>query len=55
MDTSSRFGLLFSFIASVIIVTGAAVLHSTILPDQPALAFVLSLASATVATIILAR
>jgi hypothetical protein len=55
MDTSSRFGLLFSFIASVIIVTGAAVLHSTILPDQPALAFFLSLASGTVATIILAR
>ena len=55
MDTSSRLSLLFSFSASVIVVTGAAVLHSTILPDQPALAFFLSLASGTAATIILAR
>jgi hypothetical protein len=55
MDTSSRFGLIVSFSASVIIVTGAAVLHSTVLPDQPGLAFFLSLASGTVATIILAR
>ena len=55
MDARSRSGLIFSFIASVIIVTSAAFLHSTILPDRPGLAFFLSLASGTTATIILAR
>ena len=55
MDARSRSGLIFSFVAAAIIVITAACLHSTILPDQPGLAFFLSLASGTTATIILAR
>ena len=44
-----------SLVAAVIIVIGAVILHATMLPDQPGLAFLLSLASGTVATIIMAR
>ena len=44
-----------SLVTAVIIVIGAVILHATMLPDQPGLAFLLSLASGTVATIIMAR
>jgi hypothetical protein len=48
-------GLVLSVLAAVLVMIGAAALHSTVLPDRPGLAFFLSLASGTVATIILAR
>ncbi len=48
---SPRYGVALSFIAATVIVFGAAVLRSTVLPDDPVLAFAESLAAGVVATI----
>jgi len=44
----------FAFIAAVLIWLGAIVLHTTVLPDEPKLAFFESLSVGTIATLILA-
>ena len=46
--------LVLSIVAAAIVVAGAAALHSAVLPERPVLAFFLSLACGTVATITLA-
>jgi hypothetical protein len=39
----------------MLVLIGAAVLHATVFPDRPVLAFVMSLASGGAATVILTR
>ena len=46
---------IFLYVAAAMVLMGATVLHSTVLPDRPGIAFFLSLASGTVATIIMTR
>jgi hypothetical protein len=54
MAVGSWLGKTFAFMAAVLIWLGAIVLHTTVLPDYPKLAFWESFSAGTVATLIVA-
>ena len=52
---SPWYNTVFLYMAAAMVLMGAAVLRSTVLPDRPGLAFLISLSSGTVTTIIMTR